>query len=185
MLFAVVSRLLNDSATVSRMTGDLLAPSASGEHSESKLMSQRLRHLLRHELTLEELESVIAAINVCTNRLWSTIFLVSPRDSSVSSFGSLSGVSFNTDQAILTEHVIWKGPRWVSRLLGEYVTRGGEQGCGTGGDGHLDMTLVNEGVWRGSREDGARLAANGVARFLWKEREERIEQRAGSTGRCG
>lgn len=177
LLFAVLTHLLDASATVTPWTGDVLAPSADGEYSLSKLLPEKFLHFTQTELGLEELESVIAAINFCSTRLWSTIFLFRPKDAAVVSFGSLSGASFNMDQALLTEHIIWKGPRWVARVL-ESCNSESEAVHATGRRGDVDLTLVNEGIWRGSKEEGARIAANGLARLLWKKRQEKIEEKA-------
>jgi hypothetical protein len=156
-------------------TGDVLAPSPNNEHSVSGLLSKNFVRLVKETLGLEELESAIAAINMSTIKLWSSLLLFRPKDSTVGSFGSLTGVSSNADQAILAEHVIWKGPSWVARILERYTSPTSGQ---TGLENLPDVTIVEQGIWKGSREEGARLAANGVARLLWKERQDKIEQRA-------
>ncbi|EXJ90423.1 hypothetical protein A1O1_03524 [Capronia coronata CBS 617.96] len=182
MLFAVTSRLLKTSQTVEYGRGDVLTPSDDAKHVLSKVLAEEFVQFFKRDLTLEELESVIAAINISVTRLWSTVFIFRPNDLTVSTFGSLSGVSFNTDQAILTEHVIWKGPEWVSAMLVNYSL--GQRASGEGRErnsvqpGRLDTMLVDKGVWNGQREEGARLAANGVARLLWQERQQKIENRA-------
>lgn len=179
LLFAVLSHLLRLSQTVLAMTGTILAPCNSGETFAPKLLNDGFVQFLRYELALSELESIIAAINICATRLWSTIFLFKPRDSTVSSFGSLSGYSFNADQAILTEHTIWKGPKWVSQVMARYGGSTGDETAGlSSSPSHRDFDdrIVTQGVWRGSHENGALLAANGVARMLWKERQDKIEQ---------
>jgi hypothetical protein len=102
-----------------------------------------------------------------------------PKDSTVSGFGSLSGASFNTDQAILTEHLIWKGPLWAAQVLKLHGPA--EIGATPAANAEIGDKLVQEGIWKGSREEGARLAANGVARLLWKERQEKIEAKASSS----
>lgn len=117
ILFAIFSQLLNLSLTVPSMTGDIMAPSADGRLSVSKRLSNKIVRFLKDGLTLSELESVVAALNVCATKLWNGLLLFMPRDSTVSNFGSPSGVAFNTDQAVLTEHVIWRGPGWGSGLL--------------------------------------------------------------------
>jgi hypothetical protein len=179
LLFAVLSHLLRLSQTVLAMTGTVLAPCSSGETFAPKLLSDGFVQFLQNELALSDLESIIAAINICATRLWSTIFLFKPTDSTVSSFGSLSGYSFNADQAILTEHTIWKGPKWVSQVMKRYGGLTGDQTATLSSPQsarELDDRIVTEGLWRGSQENGALLAANGVARMLWKERQEKIEQ---------
>lgn len=182
VLFAVFSHELNSSlqAAHSTMSG-VLAPSSDGGSSYSMQFSQTFLRFLHDEVSLEDLEAIISAVNVCTLKLWSSVFMFRPKDSTVSGFGSLSGASFNTDQSILTEHVIWKGPSWVFQILNKYgpVESGMMRKAG-GGAGAEDI-LVKEGLWRGSREEGARLAANGVARLLWKERQRKIEARVSVT----
>ncbi|KAK5062728.1 hypothetical protein LTR84_004802 [Exophiala bonariae] len=179
LLFAILSHLLRLSQTVLSMTGTVLAPCSSGETFAPKLLGPGFVQFVQHELELSDLESIISVINVCATKLWSTIFLFRPKDSTVSSFGSLSGYSFNTDQAILTEHVIWKGPKWVSQILTRYgassVDKGDASSMARDHEERNDQ-IVTEGVWRGSHENGALLAANGVARLLWKERQQKIEQ---------
>jgi hypothetical protein len=76
---------------------------------------------------------------------------------------------------VLMEHVIWRGPLWVAQVLrlqcpslGEFR----EDGCRQS----VDERLANEGIWNGTRQEAARLVANGVARLLWKERQLRIER---------
>ncbi|KAI1618841.1 hypothetical protein EDD36DRAFT_480807 [Exophiala viscosa] len=181
LLLAVMIRLLNDSSTVTPWNGDVLAPSADGERSLSRLLPEKFLQCLDTGLSLEEPESVVAAINLCSTMLWSKIFLFRPKDYSVLSFGSLSGASFNMEQALLTEHVIWKGPRWVARLLawskaGERQDAQGPSNCD-----NVDLTRVSEGIWRGSHQEGARIAANGLARLLRRKRQEKIEQTASSS----
>ncbi|KIV84568.1 hypothetical protein PV11_00341 [Exophiala sideris] len=178
LLFAVISHMLNTSSTVTPWNGDVLAPTVDGEHSLSRLLPETFLHFLDNELSLEELESVIAAINLCSTKLWSTVFLFRPKDYSVLSFGSLSGASFNMEQALLTEHVIWKGPQWVARILAWCNSGGGQAAYDDRNRGNLDLTVVNDGVWRGPHQEGARIAANGLARLLWKKRQEKIEQNA-------
>ncbi|KAK5199069.1 hypothetical protein LTR99_001109 [Exophiala xenobiotica] len=180
VLFDAVHQLLKASTTVTNSQGGVLAPSADGDTSTYQVLSEECVRFLKTEMTLQELEAVIAAINVCTTRLWSMVFLFTPQDLTVGSFGSLSGSSFNMEQAILTEHVIWKGPQWVSRVLEGF----GQTNRRSGPELHrnADMTLLREGIWRGTREEGARLAANGLARLLWKERQEKIENKAHSSG---
>ncbi|OAL35165.1 hypothetical protein AYO20_05642 [Fonsecaea nubica] len=176
VLFEIFNQVLNSSLRVSNSaTADLLVPSPDAEQSVSKQFSEEFVHFLRHELTLEDLEGIIGAISVCSMRLWSSVFLFRPKDSSVSSFGSLSGASFNIDQAILTEHVIWKGPLWASQILKKYGLADVASSNQTEVDFEIDDILVRKGIWSGSRSQGARLAANGVARLLWKERQQRIE----------
>ncbi|EXJ58788.1 hypothetical protein A1O7_06218 [Cladophialophora yegresii CBS 114405] len=181
MLFAAFTRVLNSSTTISHSTAfDLLAPSPNGGQTYSKSYSDSFLQLLKQELTLVELEAIIGAISICAMKLWSTVFVFRPKDSTVTGFGSLSGASFNTDQAILTEHIIWKGPLWAARVLELYGPA--EIGATpTQLDADVGSNLIKEAVWRGTREEGARLAANGVARLLWKERQERIEAKANAS----
>ncbi|OQV03630.1 hypothetical protein CLAIMM_08648 [Cladophialophora immunda] len=182
VLFAIFSQVLNSSLGVAYSTmADLLAPAPDAGHSFSKQFSERFVHFLKQDLALEDLEDLIGAISVCSMRLWSTVFLFRPKDSSVSSFGSLSGASFNIDHAILTEHVIWKGPLWASQILRRYGPADAGFNYQTAGDVEVDDSLVKEGIWRGSRSEGARLAANGVARLLWKERQQKIEAKASAS----
>lgn len=182
MLLAALSRSLQSLLTVpSTKDGDLLAPSIDATRSVSISLSEELVHWLGNVLTLSELEGVIAAINICATRLWSTIFLFQSRECAVASFGGLSGVSFNTNQAVLMEHVIWKGPVWVSHLLERYSsTRIGKDRDEARVDTQIDDSIVKEGVWKGSQEEGARLAANGMARLLWRTRLEKFEKRRSS-----
>lgn len=185
--FAILSHLLRLSQTVLSMTGTVLAPCNSGETFAPKLLSNSFVELVQHDLTLLDLESIITAINVCVTKLWSTIFLFRPKDSTVSSFGSLSGYSFNTDQAILTEHAIWKGPKWVAQVLRRYAGSSMDEADAIStprADKEPDDQIVTKGIWRGTHENGALLAANGVARLLWKERQQKIEQaKRGDAGR--
>jgi hypothetical protein len=177
VLFAIFSEVLNSSLTISHSTmSDLLAPAVDAVYSFSKSFSQNFVQFLREELTLEELEAVIAGISVCVTKLWSDVFMFRPKDYTISGFGSLSGASFNTDKAILTEHVIWRGPLWAARILKLYGSARNplsNTDIGT----QLDDTLVRDGIWKGSREEGARLVANGVARLLWRERQLKIDAR--------
>ncbi|KIX95546.1 uncharacterized protein Z520_08666 [Fonsecaea multimorphosa CBS 102226] len=182
VLFAIFSQVLNSSLGVVHSTmADLLAPSPDAGQSFSKQFSETFIHFLRQELVLEDLEGIIGAINVCSTRLWSTVFLFRPKDYSVSSFGSLSGASFNIDHAILTEHVIWKGPLWASQILRKYGPANACFEYQTAGGAVVDDSLVKEGIWRGLRSEGARLAANGVARLLWKERQQKIETKTSAS----
>ncbi|KAJ9606820.1 hypothetical protein H2200_008830 [Cladophialophora chaetospira] len=173
--------MLTSSSKVSHSTtSDVLVPAPDGRQTFSKSFSDEFVHFLKEELTLEELEAIIAAISVCVTRLWSAVFMFRPKDSTVVGFSSLSGTSFSTDQAILTEHVIWRGPLWVSRILDQYGP-GERVATQIGDEIEVEEILVKEGLWKGSREEGARLAANGVARLLWKERQERIETKANAS----
>ncbi|OAP60551.1 hypothetical protein AYL99_05553 [Fonsecaea erecta] len=187
VLFAIFSQMLNSSLVASHSTmADLLAPSPDSGQLFSKQLSERFVHFLRQELMLEELEGIIRAINVCSTRLWGTVFLFRPKDSTVTSFGSVSGASFNMDHAILTEHIIWKGPLWASQILKKYGPADARFEHQTAGGAEVDDSLVKEGIWSGLRSEGARLAANGVARLLWKERQQKIEaQVSASAERIG
>jgi len=174
LLFAVLSHLLGLSKTVLSMTGTILAPCHSGETFAPKVPSDQFVHFLQSELALSDLESIIAVINICATRLWSTIFLFRPIDMMVTSFGSLSGYSFNMHQAILAEHTIWKGPNWVSKVLERYSKSPGLSFPQIYTE--PEDPVITGGIWNGSHENGALLAANGVARMLWKERQDKIEQ---------
>jgi hypothetical protein len=90
---------------------------------------------------------------------------------SINTFASLSGFTFNIEQAVLTEYVIWNGPGWAARVLGG--------NCDGELDGEVDDVegrMQRYGPWKGSKEDGARIAANGLARLLWKERGRKVEE---------
>ena len=178
VLFAVFNQIINSSLITSHSTAsDLLTPSPDGAQIFSKRPSERFVQFLKQELTLKELEAIIGAISVCATRLWNAVFMFRPKDTTVSGFGSISGASFNADQAILTEHIIWRGPLWVARILRLFAPSS-ERATQIESAHEIDDSLIREGMWRGSREEGARLAANGVARLLWKERQDRIEARA-------
>lgn len=176
MLFSAFSRQLRLSRTVLSMTGTVLAPCSSGQTFAPKELADSCVDFVKCQLTLTELEDIISAINVCVNKLWTTVFLYRPRDATVTSFAALSGYNINTDQAILTEHVIWRGPGWVARIIERYGID-----CDDYDSVRTEKTrgqdrLVTEGIWTGSQADGAILAANGVARMLWRERQVKIEQ---------
>jgi hypothetical protein len=176
LLFEVFSKALSLAPTVAHSTAsDVLVPSPGAEQIFWRQLPKNFSHLLRHELTLQELEDIIGTISLCVMKLWTAVFMFRPKTSAISSFGGLTGVSFNTDQAVLMEHVIWRGPLWVAQVLrlqcpslGEFR----EDGCRQS----VDERLANEGIWNGTRQEAARLVANGVARLLWKERQLRIER---------
>ncbi|RVX72372.1 hypothetical protein B0A52_03560 [Exophiala mesophila] len=186
MLFSTFSHQLRRSQTVLSMTGTILAPCSSGQTFAPKILADSFVHFLESQLTLSELEDIISIINICVTKLWSTVFLHRPKDATVTSFAALSGYIINTDQAILTEHVIWRGPRWVARVIEEYGIDYAD--CGSAGDGteaRFPDRLVTQGIWTGSQADGAILAANGMARLLWRERQQKIDEQQKHASRAG
>ncbi|KIV90123.1 hypothetical protein PV10_07464 [Exophiala mesophila] len=186
MLFSAFTHQLRRSQTVLSMTGTILAPCSSGQTFAPKVLADSFVHFLESQLTLSELEDIISIINICVTKLWSTVFLHRPKDATVTSFASLSGYITNTDQAILTEHVIWRGPRWVARVIEEYGIDYAD--CGSAGDcteARVPDRLVTNGIWTGSQADGAILAANGMARLLWRERQRKIDEQQKHASREG
>ena len=75
----------------------------------------------------------------------------------------------------MTEHVIWNGPGWASQVL-EMFAAEREKALEPREGSRFNATLVREGVWKGSCEEGVRIAANGVAHLLSQERREKIQQ---------
>ena len=146
---------------------DILAPSENIDGVLPLALNTSFRDFLKEGLGLAELEAVITAINISASKLWSSVFLYKAHSSRVNTFASLSGHTFNIEQAILTEHIIWHGPKWAARMLSAHAV---------GSGGSFERLLHHHGSWMGSNEDGARIAANGVARLLWKDRQRKVDE---------
>jgi hypothetical protein len=169
MLFAIFSSVLKSSMAATHSTmSDVLVTSPEGPSLHSWQFSSEFRHYIEHEVALSDLEAIISVISICTHQLWDWLLTQADGSLPVKTFGSLSGAILNSDQAVLTEQVIWNGPFWVSNMLAQSnhaVKRGQAQ---------LDtMLMTNIG-----KADAARLAANGVARYLWRERQRKIDKSA-------
>jgi hypothetical protein len=169
MLFAIFSRTLKSSmATTHSTMSDVLVAPSEGPSLLSWQFSAEFCHYIEHEMTLLELESIIRMVSICTHKLWNWLLTNSDERLPVQTFGSLSGAILNSDQAVLTEQVIWNGPLWVSSMLAQ------PNNPAEGKRAQLDGILMrNVG-----KADAARLAANGVARYLWRERQRKIDKLA-------
>ena len=165
--FSTFTRALRAGLDTRQPLRDILAPSNTIDSALPLALDSSFQHWLKEDLSLTELEAIITAINIAASRLWSSVFLYKAHSSRVNTFASLSGHTFNIEQAILTEHVIWQGPRWTGRML---------ISPGQGKTDDLEHRLHLLGPWSGSNEDGARIAANGLARLLWKERQRKVDE---------
>ena len=165
--FSMLTASLRGSWDFPQPLQDALTSSVTIDGIVPKALSISFKQLLKDQCSLTDLESIIAAINVTASKLWSSVFLHRTSASRVNTFASLSGHTFNIEQAILTEHVIWHGPTWAASLLKE-----AQPSRAT----NFELQLQEYGPWAGTKEDGARLAANGLARLLWKERQRKVDE---------
>ncbi len=165
--FSTFTSALKAGVDLQQNPQDILAPSGTIDSAVPLAMTYSFKDWIKNSLSLTELEAIITAINIAASKLWASVFLYKVHSSRVNTFASLSGHTFNIEQAILTEHIIWHGPRWAGRLLTSPAL---------GNTDSLEHRLHLFGPWFGSKEDGARIAANGLARFLWKERQRKVDE---------
>ena len=121
-----------------------------------------IEQAFRAKLDIQEIESLIAAISMCSSALWLKAMAERTDDVECEKNGMVGNVSV-LQQAVLTEYVIRQGPRWSAQMLCQGVTPKSE-----------DAMDIRE-IWRTSRADAARIASSGLARTLWRERTIKIE----------
>lgn len=169
-IFARFTNTLKTSNKARDTNFDILAPSKSNNEAIKICFSTSFKQFLQDVLTLEELESLIVAINACASKVWSKIFVneATPFQKIVQLDGLARRVS-SSEHAMLTEHIIWNGPWWVIRMLdlpsvprfransSQYQNREGND------------------LWSGSPFEAARIVGNGMARLLWRERQRKIQ----------
>ena len=175
LLFAIFTRTLQHQGVHQDSTTNIMVSNHSLDKARCVALSQASMNLLEEGFTLFELESMVTAINMCASKLWSTVSDFRLGDAQTQSFANLGGYTFSIEQAILTEAVIWKGPRWVANMPASSYLVSGDPMVDKDTQRRFQVLLSANDLWRGSREEGARLAATGVARLLWRTRQKRVE----------
>ena len=175
LLFSIFAKTLHDQGRRQDSTTTIMVSDKNLNKARCIALNQRSMHLLETGFTLIELESMVTAINMCASKLWSNVSGFRLADAQTQSFANLGGYTFSIEQAILTEAVIWKGPTWVARMPRTSYLASGHPIEDMDTRGRFEVLLNGNDLWRGSREEGARLAATGVARLLWRVRSKRVE----------
>ena len=175
LLFSILAKTLYDQGRRQDSTTTIMVSDKNLNKARCIALNQRSMHLLETGFTLMELESMVIAINMCASKLWSNVSGFRLADAQTQSFANLGGYTFSIEQAILTEAVIWKGPVWVAKMPRTCYIASGHRIEDMNTHGRFEVLLNGNDLWRGSREEGARLAATGVARLLWRVRQQRVE----------
>lgn len=175
LLFSILSRKLQAKPGGDGSGKRILACNDTINGIRSLSVGQELLHHLDSDVSLAELEGMISAINLSAAKLWTFLLFSKPAHARTMSYVSLGGPPFSVDQALVTEHVIWKGPKWVASMLEQQKSSGEVKGVPSKTLVEFDELLRSHGPWRGSNEDGARIAAGGMARFLWSQRTGKVE----------
>ena len=133
-------------------------------------LSQRFIHFVRDQLTVDDLEALMIIANFCaiSTRFMDTILTSRCEFNDAGPTGHWQNEQLGS--ALLTECILWEGPSWLAKSLHESIspTVSVQRQSKIPADNHNT-------IWTGSRGNAARLTANGIARFLWKERARKLE----------
>jgi hypothetical protein len=136
-------------------------------------LDQQFMDFVKLGLTVDDLQALMTIANFCAV---STRFV----DTILTSryFFNDAGVSdrWQNEQlgsALLAERILWRGPAWLAKMLRQNV----DKTAPTATAQRQDPVPANDDhtMWTGSRAEATILTANGLARFLWKERAQRLE----------
>ena len=138
---------------------------------------------IRVQLTVDDLQALMTIVNFCAISTRFVDTILASRYYFNDAGASDHWQSEQLGSALLAERILWGGPSWLARMLNRNVDNGAQAVIAQPGiafgadDGHT--------IWTGSQAEAVRLTANGVARFLWKERahklERELEQKAAET----
>ena len=139
-----------------------------------------LRYYLGTNWELEEIEVVISATSRCASALW----CLDPSNKPIEPFKNFHeprlqgccvhfGGCDNRQEAILTEHLLTNGPAWAARILLSQAVL--QQHDWSPRARSLQLRSF-DAIWRIAPQHGARQAASGVARMLWRLRPSKLEE---------
>jgi hypothetical protein len=171
-------------------TATVVRPTAALDATTSTLIADGYRDTLL-QLSLADLDTYIQGLNVVTTVVWRELCLACFTD--MAEYGPPwdmgTGRSYALEQAIVTEVVLWCGPRWsvnLLRLLGSSAPwKGGSgdgettaraiEGIGTSAGFFAEMNSGSATIWRGEKENAIAVASRGMGSWLWKERKRRYD----------
>ena len=136
-------------------------------------LDQQFMDFVKLGLTIDDLQALMTIANFCAVSARFVDAILTSRY-----FFSDAGASdhWQNEQlgsALLAERILWRGPAWLAKMLRQNADKTAptisaqRQDPVPGNDDHT--------MWTGSRAEAAILTANGLARFLWKERAQRLE----------
>jgi hypothetical protein len=133
-------------------------------------LSQRFMHFVRDQLTVDDLEALMIIANFCaiSTRFVDTILTSRCEFNDAGATGHWQNEQLGS--ALLTECILWGGPSWLAKSLHESIL----PTVSVQRQSKIPVGNHNT-IWTGSRGNAARLTANGIARFLWKERARKLE----------
>jgi hypothetical protein len=144
--------------------------SSDNAHFDWLPFDQQFENFVRAQLTVEDLQALMTIVNFCaiSTRFIDTIL------TSRYYFNDARATDHWQDEqlgsALLAERILWGGPSWLAKAL-----HGSTSPAIPGQQGTAIETNDETTMWKGSRDGAAQLTANGVARFLWKERARKLE----------
>jgi hypothetical protein len=171
-------------------TVTVVRPTAALDATTSTQIAEGYRHALQ-QLSLADLDMYIHGLNVVTTVVWRELCLSCFTD--MAEYGPPwnmgTGRSYALEQAIVTEIVVWCGPRWsvnLLRVLGSSAPWRGRQGdgettaraiegIGTCAGLFVEGSSGSATIWRGLKEDAIAMASRGIGSWLWKERKRRYD----------
>lgn len=144
--------------------------SSNNAHFDWLPFDQRFKDFVRNKLTVDDLQALMTVVNFCavSTRFIDTILTSRYYFNDAGATGHWQDEQLGS--ALLAEHILWGGPAWLAKALHQStspVTQGQHR---TGHEVNDQNTM-----WKGSRGEAAHLTANGVARFLWRERARKLE----------
>lgn len=142
----------------------------NNDHLEWLNLDQRFMDFVRDQLTVDDLQTVMTIVNFCaiSTRFIDTILTSRYYFNDAGETDHWQNEQLGS--ALLAERILWGGPSWLAKTLHQSRS----QVMPT--QQRTDTTAKDEDtMWVGSREEAAQLTANGVARFLWKERARKLD----------
>lgn len=157
--------------------------SPKNDHLTWLNLDQQFMNFVKVGLTVENLSALMTIVNFCAV---STRFIDTIMTSRC--FFNDAGASdhWQNEQlgsALLAERILWMGPAWLAKVLSKDVNKIAPVGAGVV-EHQIPVTSDDDHtIWTGSRMEAAQLTANGLARFLWKIRAQRLalERKAAET----
>lgn len=157
----------------SQFSGMIARADASNDHFEWLKLDQRFMDFIRDQLTVDDLQALMTIVNFCAI---STRFIDTILTSRYYFNDAGASDHWQNEQlgsALLAERILWRGPSWLAKMLCQSI-QSNAPAIVVQQNGSLDVS-DDHTMWTGSRAEAARLAANGIARFLWKERALKLE----------
>lgn len=128
---------------------------------------------VRVQMSVDDLQALMTIVNFCAISIRFIDTILKSRYYFNNTGGSGHWHNEQLESALLAERILWRGPSWLAKTL--------HQNFETNTQAiplrqHATLAAHDDHImWAGSRAEVEKLTANGVARFLWKERARKLE----------